>query len=157
MFLETQKGHRSRQRLLRILQRFDCASQRITLEGHAQANRQKPSGIAAKERILRVHIVPLLGSKKVDAVTTEDVQRLKICLKDKAPKTVNNVLTVFNVLLKKAVEWDVIERMPCTIRLLHVTPKTVPFHDFDRPLDAELAFRAAVRGNGGVGVDDGHR
>jgi integrase len=101
------------------------------LEGHAQANRQKPSGIASKERILRVHIVPLLGSKKVDAITTEDVQRLKIRLQDKAPKTVNNVLTVFNVLLKKAVEWDVIERMPCTIRLLHVAPKTVPFHDFD--------------------------
>src|SRR5262245_16532671 len=28
------------------------------LDGHARANRQKPSGIAAKEMILRVHLLP---------------------------------------------------------------------------------------------------
>jgi len=31
-----------------------------------------------------------------------------------APKTVNNNLTVLNVMLKKAVERDAIERMPCS-------------------------------------------
>src|SRR5262249_48779414 len=83
------------------------------LEGSARANRQKPSGIAAKETILNIHLVPLLGSKRLDAITTEDVQRLKRALKDRTPKTVNNVLSVLNVMLKKAIEWDVIERMPC--------------------------------------------
>jgi hypothetical protein len=34
------------------------------------------------------------------------VQRLKIRLSTKAAKTVNNVLTVLGVLLKKAVEWE---------------------------------------------------
>jgi hypothetical protein len=34
----------------------------------------------------------------------------------KSPKTVNNVLAVLSV-LKKAVEWEVIERMPCTVKL----------------------------------------
>ena len=52
-------------------------------------------------------------------------------LAHRAPKTVNNVLTVLNVLLKKAVEWDVIERMPCTIRLLPVPKPTASFYDFD--------------------------
>jgi len=33
------------------------------LDGHPRANRQKPSGIAAKEMILRVHLVPALGQK----------------------------------------------------------------------------------------------
>ena len=33
---------------------------------------------------------------------------------------VNNVLTVLNKLLKKAVEWEVIEWMPCAIRLLPI-------------------------------------
>src|SRR5438552_1285650 len=47
------------------------------LDGHARANRQKPSGIAAKETILNVHLVPLLGTKRLDAITSEDVQRLK--------------------------------------------------------------------------------
>src|SRR5512141_3520097 len=70
------------------------------VEGHARANRQKPSGIAAKETILDIHLVPLLGAKRLDAITTEEVQRLKHRLGGRAPKTVNNVLTTLNMLLK---------------------------------------------------------
>ncbi|MBW8868225.1 MAG: site-specific integrase, partial [Acidobacteria bacterium] len=101
------------------------------LDGHARANRQKPSGIAAKEMILRVHLVPALGHKKLDAIKNEDVQRLKSALSRKATKTVNNILTVLNVLLKKAVEWEVIERVPCTIRVLPVSKGSTHFYDFD--------------------------
>ena len=100
------------------------------LDGHARANRQKPSGIASKETILRVHLIPFLGHKKLDFIKNEDVQRLKSALHAKAAKTVNNVLTVLNTLLKKAVEWDVIERMPCTIKLLSVIKAEATFHDF---------------------------
>src|SRR5687767_10716217 len=64
------------------------------LDGHARANRQKPSGIVAKESILRVHLLPVLGTKRLDAINTDDVQLVKSALGDKAPKTVNNVLTV---------------------------------------------------------------
>ena len=101
------------------------------LDGHARANRQKPSGIAAKNSIIRVHLVPLLGSKKLDAITTECIQGLKHRLRERAAKTVNNVLTVLNMLLKKAVEWDLIDRMPCTVRLLPVTKPAMGFYDFD--------------------------
>jgi integrase len=101
------------------------------LDGYARANRQKPSGIAGKATILNRHLIPVLGAKKLDVITNEDVQRLKHRLRDKSPKTVNNVLTVLNVLLKTAVEWGVLERMPCTVRLLP-TPKTsAQFHDFE--------------------------
>ena len=101
------------------------------MDGHARANRQKPSGIAAKESILRTHLIPLLGEQKLDAITSEAVQRVKSRLRAKAPKTVNNVLTVLNMLLKKAVEWEVVERMPCTVRLLPVPKPTAAFHDFE--------------------------
>jgi integrase len=101
------------------------------MDGYARANRQKPSGIAAKETILNTHLLPLLGARRLDAITTEQVQRLKHALKDRAPKTVDNVLTVLNVLLKKAVESDVIERMPCTIRLLPIPRASAGFYDFD--------------------------
>src|SRR5262252_8954912 len=37
------------------------------LDGHARANRQKPSSIAAKEVIIRVHLVPPLGKYRLDA------------------------------------------------------------------------------------------
>ena len=62
-----------------------------TLEGfatrlvdeHARANRQKPSGIAAKEAFFKVLLVPLLGTKKLDAITDEHVQRLKHAMCDR--------------------------------------------------------------------------
>jgi integrase len=101
------------------------------VDGHARANRQKPSGIAAKEMIIRVHLEPPLGHKKLDAIKTEDVQLLKTRLSTKAAKTVNNVLTVLNVLLKKAVEWEVIERIPCSISLLPVPKTSMSFYDFE--------------------------
>ncbi len=90
--------------------------------GYARANRQKPSGIAAKETILkRAPGSAARRRRRLDAITNEDVQRLKSAPSSQGqPKTVNNVLTVLNVLLKKAVEWDVIDRMPCTIRLLKI-------------------------------------
>jgi len=100
------------------------------IEGHARANQHKPSGIAAKETILRVHLIPRFGGKPLDAITTEDVQRLKSALRTKAPKTVNNVLTTLNTLLRMAVEWGVITEMPCTMRLLTVPRAEMAFHDF---------------------------
>ncbi len=59
------------------------------------------------------------------------MQRLKRALEAKSPKTVNNILTVLSVLLKKAVEWEVIERMPCTMKLLPVPKGSTAFYDFD--------------------------
>src|SRR5947207_2923780 len=70
------------------------------VDGHARANRQKPSGIAAKEMILRVHLIPALGHRRLDASSNEDVQHLKQWLQAKSPKTVNNVLAVLSRLLK---------------------------------------------------------
>jgi len=101
------------------------------IDGNARANRLKPSGIASKQQVLRVHLLPFAGHKRLDAITNEDVQKLKSWMVVKAPKTVNNVLTVLNVLLKKAVEWDVLDRMPCTIKLLRVDRGKASFHDFD--------------------------
>ena len=101
------------------------------MDGHARANRQKPSGIASKEMILRVHLLPALGHKKLDAIKSEDVQRLKRNLEAKSPKTVNNILAVLSIMLKKAVEWEVIERMPCSVKLLPATKGKTKFFDFD--------------------------
>jgi integrase len=101
------------------------------MDGHARANRQKPSGIAAKEMIARVHLLPRFGEVQLNAVTTEQVQQLKASLTARSPKTVNNTISVLNTMLKKAVEWGVIDRMPCAIRLLPIPPREAPFHDFD--------------------------
>ena len=33
------------------------------LDGYANADRHKPSGVASKESILRIHLIPVLGSR----------------------------------------------------------------------------------------------
>jgi integrase len=45
---------------------------------------------------------------------------------------VNNVLTVLSTLLKRAVEWGELQRLPCTIKLLPNPKTTMGFHDFDQ-------------------------
>jgi hypothetical protein len=109
------------------------------VDGHARANRHKPSGIASIESILKWHLVPTLGAKRLDAITNEQVQRLKLALSERAPKTVNNVLTVLSALLKKAVEWGELERMPCAVKLLPNPKKTMGFSRL-------RSIRAAVDG-----------
>ena len=133
------------------------------LDEHARANQQKPSGIAAKESILRVHLISWLGSKRLDAITTPDVQALKRHLATRSPKTVNDTLTVLNTMLKKAVEWEVIPRVPCSIRLLPTPRAAMGFYTFDQyarlvaaatAIDSTTAVLVllggdAVRGNAG--------
>ena len=51
------------------------------------------------------------GNTRLDEITTEDVQRLKAALTERAPKTVNNILTTLSVVLRTAVEWGVIARV----------------------------------------------
>ena len=121
------------------------------LDGYARANRQKPSEIAAKESIIRVHLARLLGSRRLNGITNEDVQRLKTHLASKAAKTVNNVLTVLHVLLKTAISWDVIEQMPCTIRLLPTPKPSASFHDFDE-YERLVATASRVDGNAHLSV-----
>ena len=55
---------------------------------------------------------------------------MKGALRNRSPKTVNNFLSVLSVLLKTAVEWEVIDRMPGTIRLVKVSQSSAAFHDF---------------------------
>ena len=93
-----------------------------------------------EESVFRVHLAKAFGETRLDAITTEDVQRLKASLTERAPKTVNNVLTTLSVVLKTAVEWGVIERVPCSIKLLKAPKSEASFYDFD---DFERLVEAA--------------
>lgn len=103
------------------------------IEGYCRANRQKHSSIVSKESILEHHLLPLLGQKRLDQITTADVQVLKGRLQDRSPKTVNNVLTVLSKLLKVAADWGSrgggIDSVPVQIHLLRVAPPTMPFYE----------------------------
>lgn len=114
------------------------------LKGYAEANRLKPSGISSKEVAIRVHLLPPFGDKHLDEITTEDVQHLKSAMAAKAPKTVNNVLTMLSVMLRTAAEWQVIDRVGCTIKLMKAPRTTAVFHDFEEYERLVAAARTAT-------------
>jgi len=97
---------------------------------YAQANRQKPSSIHSKESILRFHLLPRFGSRQLDQISDQDIQRLKASLGNRKTKTVNNVLTVLNTLLRIAVKWGVLDKMPARIELLKTSAAPFDFYDF---------------------------
>jgi hypothetical protein len=90
-----------------------------------------------------VHLLPTFGQQTLDSITTEQVQQLKAKLKDRAPRTVNNILSVLNTALKKAVEWGVIEQVPCVVRFLPMPTKPMAFHSYE---DYAKLVDAARRG-----------
>ena len=112
------------------------------LEEYAVANRQKPSTVDHKTWMLKAHLLPTLGTLRLDQITDERIQRIKASLADRNAKTVNNVLCTLNVLLKTALTWGVIERMPCTIRQMKVTHMDMAFYDF---ADYERLVAAAAK------------
>ena len=129
------------------------------IDGYAIANRQKASTIATKKRILRLHLIPTLGKLRLDAIDDESVQHLKAKLESLGAKTVNNILNVLSRLLHVAVEWKVLDRMPCTIKLLRTTAPTMAFYeddDYERLLDAarkvspRVALMVLLAGDAGL-------
>jgi hypothetical protein len=115
------------------------------MDGHARANQAKPSGIAHKELVFKNHLFPTLGTKRLDDITDEDVQQLKFTLRHRKPTTVNNVLSVLSMMLKKAVEWRVLENARCIVRFVKVH-QGARFYSFEE-FEALSAFRKCRRAN----------
>ena len=86
------------------------------------------------------------GGRRLNTISGADLQQLKYSLREKSPHTVNNVLTVLNTLLKKAIEWQLLDAMPCTIRLLKRPPARTSVFDFEQSdrLVAAAARRSPI-------------
>ncbi len=133
------------------------------VKSHAVANRQKASGVATTERLLRLYLLPRLGGRRLNEIRTEDIQRLKADLPKLSPKTINNILATLGKMLRVAVEWEEIERMPCSIRMLK-TPRTeMEFYDFEeyerllaaaRSLDKRAELIVLLGGDAGLRVGE---
>jgi len=113
-------------------------------EGHMVAEGLKPSHRDGMEGILRVHLVPAFGSMRLDQISDEAVQRFKGRLVEGGakPKTVNNVVNVLSVILRRAVAWKVLPAMPCQIRLMKVPPQPFSYYEFPQYADLVDAARA---------------
>lgn len=97
----------------------------------ATTERQKPSEIQSKQNILNAHLLPLMGHKRLDELTPLDLQALKTKLKDRKPKTLNNVLAVLSKLLKVAVDFEVIDAPPISAKGKKADAPEMEFYEFD--------------------------
>lgn len=100
------------------------------MEGFSIANKQKPSTIDSKQATFNYRILPLLGSKRLDEIGDEDVQRLKAEMKDLKAKTINNVVCVLSKALKVAVKWKVIPVLPVQFEQLKWEPVDADIYEF---------------------------
>ncbi len=110
------------------------------LDVYAVTN-NKPSEVDSKRTILRCHLVPFFGSKRLDAI---DVRLIEAYKAEKlksglAAKTINNHLTVLRKLLTVATEWTLIESVP-HVKWLRTPEAEFDFLDF---AEAELLLRNA--------------
>ncbi len=113
--------------------------------------KNKPSAIGSKESILRVHLKPAFGGKKLDQIGYAEIQDYaaqKTLAKEKKPglskKTVNNHLTMLRRILVVAKKRGLLDVVP-EIEWLRA-PK--PGFDF-------LAGRASRAAVGGCGSEEG--
>jgi len=68
----------------------------------------------ADESKLRVHLLPRFGARKLNAITTRDIQGYHAEIKATlTPATANRHLSLLSKLFKLAVQWERIERNPC--------------------------------------------
>jgi integrase len=79
-----------------------------------------------------VHLLPRLGQKPLDAITSEDVQLLKRSMAVNAPKNGQQRADRAQHVATKAVEWNVIDRMLRAIALLPIARAQARFHDNDQ-------------------------
>jgi integrase len=99
------------------------------MKEYARANGNKPSTLAAKETILKLHLVPVLGRLRLDQIAEIDVQRLKLHLEGMAEKTRACVLSQLATMLRTAERWEEIIKAP-HIALPRIPVAPMEFYDF---------------------------
>jgi len=100
------------------------------------ANGLKPSTIYNRRKYVR-YLVSHLGELPLDQVTEAEIQRLKAAYAHQAPSSVNAILTVLGTMLKMAVEWGVLAKMP-RVRKLKKPRQRFAFYD-------EVSYQRLVR------------
>lgn len=94
-------------------------------------NNNKISGVRGKSSILKTHLIPFLGKKRLDQITSLHIEEYKALTRNKGlcNKTINSHLTVLNTCLTYAVEWEEIKTRP-KIKRLKVPPQKYDFLTF---------------------------
>ena len=98
------------------------------LDKHLVANLRKRSTYVTAKMVLDLHLLPILGDKRLDAIDDEAIASLRAAWlagshgerATSSKKTINNRLSILSTVLHVAKEWKRIPAMPCTIKPLKV-------------------------------------
>ncbi|MDQ1515782.1 MAG: hypothetical protein QOE80_1612, partial [Actinomycetota bacterium] len=75
---------------------------------------KRPSTLERDEIVVRVHLIPVLGTRPVGSITPADVQALvNTWCRKQAANTVRRQYTVLSAVMARAVLSDLIARSPC--------------------------------------------
>lgn len=101
------------------------------ISNYAEANNKK-SEVETKKGVLKNHLVPAFGKKRLDQINARDIEAFKsMKLREGiSAKTVNNMLTILRKLLSVAQEWEIIPFVP-KVKWLKVPPNKFDFLTFD--------------------------
>ena len=113
-----------------------------------QATMNKPASIVAKEGILRLHLLPALGKRRLDQIDERVIDAYKVAKLEHVtprgktidPQTVNQHLKLLGRMLGVARKWKLIRELP-TLGMLKVRKAGFDFLDFEEA-DAFLAGAA---------------
>ncbi|MCX6792924.1 MAG: site-specific integrase [Candidatus Falkowbacteria bacterium] len=88
----------------------------------------KYSEVLNKQSVLRAHLNPFFGDKRLDKISNLDIEsyKAKKLQSSQANKSVNNHLIILNKCFRTAQEWGVIDNIP-KIKLLKVQPQKFDF------------------------------
>ena len=101
------------------------------IEGYCKANRLRPATLCQRTTVSTIHLIPILGRKRLDRIKPEDIQRLKAERAHLENVTVNLMLAMLRSVLNVALEWGVIDKVPVRIKKLKEAPSAFKFYDFD--------------------------
>ena len=111
---------------------------------HVQAT-NKSTTIRAKRMTLDRHLYPFLKQKKLDEISSRDIEEIKsIKLREAlSPKTVNNILSALRACLNCAVEWGEVDRLP-KIKMLKVAEQPFRFLSEDECRQLLLGAKSVI-------------
>ena len=124
---------------------------------YSEAN-NKPSEVQSKRTILKCHLLPAFGGKKLDVIQQREIEAYKSAkLKsDLAPKTVNNHLTILRRILSLAAEWGLLTHTP-PVKWLKTPEPEFDFLDFDEAVRLERGAKGEWAAMITVGLTTGLR
>ena len=97
--------------------------------------KQESNTLVNRERLIKNHILPAFGSKKLDKIKTDDLQQwFNVLDKKYARETILKLKNILNPVFDKAVEENLISRNPLRSRLLEIGGKETVGH---KPLPKE--------------------